>query len=320
MTRNLAILGILAIASTLTAAEPKMIRVGMIGLDTSHSTAFTRLLNNKDAPPELANCRVVAAYPHGSPDIQSSVSRIPKYTEEVKKLGVEIVDSIEELLTKVDAVLLETNDGRPHLEQAKLVFAAKKPVFIDKPLAASLKDCVAIFKEAERTGTPVFSSSSLRFGKNTQAVRGGSIGKVTFAETGSPVKIEKTHPDLYWYGIHGVESLFAVMGPGCVSISRKVEDGKVVVTGKWNDGRTGVFREFKGYNGHAKGEKKTVDVGAYNGYDPLVVEIVKFFRTGKPPVTAEETLEIYAFMSAADISKEKDGAEVMITDVLKAAQ
>ena len=47
--------------------------------------------------------------------------------------------------------------------------------------------------------------------------------------------------------------------------------------------------------------------GGYGGYEPLVVEIAKFFKTGKPPVSAEETLEIFAFMEAADESKRKGG-------------
>jgi hypothetical protein len=91
-------------------------RIGIIGLDTSHSTAFTKVLNAAESDAAYQGYRVVAAYPQGSRDIESSVKRIPEYTEIVKKLSVEIVDSIADLLTKVDVVLLETNDGRRHLE------------------------------------------------------------------------------------------------------------------------------------------------------------------------------------------------------------
>ena len=137
------------------------IRVGIIGLDTSHATAFTRLLNDADNKDHLPGARVVVAYPHGSADIESSVSRIPKYTEEVQKYGVEIAPSIEALLKQVDAVLLETNDGRPHLEQARKVIAAGKPLFVDKPVTASLKDAVLLYREARAAGVPLFSASSL---------------------------------------------------------------------------------------------------------------------------------------------------------------
>lgn len=301
------------------AADTETIRIGIIGLDTSHSPAFTKILNAAEPPKELAGCRVVAAYPKGSPDIESSVRRIPAYTEEVQKYGVTIVESIPELLTQVDAVLLETNDGRPHLEQVRPVLAAGKPVFIDKPIAGTLADAISIFEEAEKAGVPVFSSSSLRYGQDTQQVRQGSIGEVRYCETGSPASIEKTHPDLFWYGIHGVEALFTVMGTGCQSVRRSSEDGKIVVTGDWGDGRTGVFREGK-YGGKAIGEKETAEVGSSDGYRPLIVDIVKFFRTGEPPVSARETLEIYAFMEAADESKRRDGAEVTLAEVMESAR
>lgn len=300
--------------------DDKMLRVGIIGLDTSHAIAFTEILNEKGGP-DFANCRVVAAYPKGSPDIQSSVTRVPEYTKKIQAMGVEIVQSIDELLTRVDAVLLETNDGRPHFEQALPVFKAGKPVFIDKPVAGSLADAIAIFQAARHYKTPVFSSSALRYGKNTQAVRGGSIGKVAHGQTSSPAEIEKTHPDLFWYGIHGVESLFTVMGTGCDSVKRgKTEDGKIEVVGTWQGGRTGVFREGSGYTGKAKGETGESDVGSYDTYRPLLVEIVKFFRTKVVPVDAQETLEIYAFMEAADESKRQGGAAVSLESVMKKAE
>ena len=192
-------------------------------------------------------------------------------------------------------------------------------VFIDKPIAGSLKDAITIFREAKKAGVPIFSSSSLRFGKNSQAARAGAFGKIQSAETHSPASIEKTHPDLFWYGIHGVESLFTVMGTGCESVVRTSVDGKIVVTGKWKGGRTGIFREGKGYGGKAKGDKGEGAVGSYDSYRPLLVEIVKFFRTGKPPVSAEETLEIYAFMEAADESKRQGGASVLLESVMREA-
>lgn len=305
------------------AEQPVSLSVGIIGLDTSHAPAFTKLLNDSNAPPELANCRVVAAYPKGSPDIQSSVSRVPGYTKQVQEMGVEIVDSIEELVKRVDAILLETNDGRPHLEQALVAFRAKKPVFIDKPVAGTLADAIAIYRLAEKYGAPVFSSSSLRYTEGGQSLRGGAAGRVLGADVYSPCSLEKTHPDLFWYGIHGVETLFTVMGQGCQKVTRVHTRDFDVVTGVWGDGRIGVFRGIRsgasGYGGTVFGEKAIQQVGPYGGYRPLVVEIVKFFRTHQPPVSAEETLEIYAFMEAADESKRRGGVPVSLDEVMKQA-
>lgn len=304
------------------AESADKIRVGMIGLDTSHSLAFTQVMNEGEEEP-LKSCEVIAAYPHGSPDIESSVSRIPKYTAEMREMGVEIVDDIPTLLTKVDAILLETNDGRPHLEQVTPVLKAGKPCFIDKPIAGSLVDCLAIFKLAAHYKTPVFSSSSLRYGQNTQEARNGSLGDIKGCSTWSPCSLEKTHPDLFWYGIHGVESLVTVMGPGIQSVTRTQTDDAELVVGIWAKGRIGTFRGIRsgksGYGGTAFGSKSVGSVGSYGGYAPLVQEIAKFFHTRETPIAPAETIDIYAFMEAADESKRQGFVPVLVDDVLKKA-
>ncbi len=300
-------------------------RVGIIGLDTSHSVAFTKTLNAPDASAAYGGYKIVAAYPKGSNDIVTSVERIPGYTEELKKMGVEIVASIADLLKKVDVVLLETNDGRLHLDQAIQVLKAGKPVFIDKPIAASLVDARAIFAAAKQYKTPVFSSSSLRFITGISDIKSGKIGKVLGAETFSPAIIEKTHPDLFWYGIHGIELLFAIMGTGCKKVTRIHSKDADIVVGVWDDGRLGSFRGTRNGNynyggkvaasdfgGTVFGEKANLTLGEFKGYDPLLEQIIMFFETGKAPVNPEETLEIIAFMEAADESKDKGGTPVSI--------
>lgn len=307
-----------------TAQEDKPLRIGIIGLDTSHAIAFTREFNKEPASEEMRNCRVVAAYPQGSLDIPSSVERVPKYTEDIKALGVEIVDSIDELLKRVDCVLLETNDGRRHLEQALPVFKAGKPVFIDKPIAADLADAIAITRAAEHYKVPMFSASSLRYTDGAQAIRNGSLGRVMGCDAYSPASLEKTHGDLFWYGIHGVETLFTCMGTGVQTVSRMTSDDMDVVVGMWDEGRIGTFRGLrggaKGYGGTAFGSEKIGQIGTYGGYRPLVLEIAKFFRTGEVPIDPKETIEICAFMEAADESKRRDGAPVSIAEVMKKAE
>ena len=306
------------------AAEPQPLRLGIIGLDTSHAVAFTRLFNNPDADDHVPGARVVAAYPQGSRDIASSVSRVPGYTENLRELGVEIVPSIADLLSRVDAVMLESNDGRVHLEQAKPVLAAHKPLFIDKPMAASLADSIAIFALARHHGTPVFSSSSLRYGVATQAVRGGAIGGILGCDIYSSDAVEPSHPDFFWYGIHGCEALFTVMGTGCESVSRTGAADSDLVVGTWKDGRIGTFRALRagkqGYGGTAFGADQIRAVGDSPGYRPLVVEIVRFFQTGTPPVDADETLEIFAFMEAGGESRRRNGGSVTLAEIRARAE
>ena len=323
----IALFGILTLFNpSIQAEDAKLIRIGIIGLDTSHAIAFTKSINKKEAHENFHGFRVVAAYPKGSPDIKSSVSRVPKYTEQIKELGVEIVDSIEDLVTKVDAVLLETNDGRPHLNQVMPVLKAGLPVFVDKPVAGSLSDAIAIFKAAKHYKTPLFSSSSLRYTDGAKKIRAGKAGtgEIVGCDAYSPCSLEKTHPDLFWYGIHGVETLFTVMGPGVESVVRVHAPDTDLVVGTWKGGRIGTFRGIRsgkrGYGGTAFGTKGIAQIGSYSGYDPLLVEIVKFFRTGKSPVAEQETLEIYAFMEAADESKRQDGNPVTIKSVWEKAE
>jgi hypothetical protein len=304
----------------LAAETPRPpLRAGIIGLDTSHVPAFTDLLNGPNAKGDLAGVRVVAAFPGGSPDIPASADRVKGYTEQLQKKGVEIVPSIDELLKKVDVVLLESVDGRPHLAQARPVILAHKPLFIDKPMAGSLADVIAIFQLAEKEKTPVFSSSSLRFTPEFLALRSGEspLGKPLKCVGIGPYNVEPHHPDLFWYGVHGVEILYTVMGPGCKTVARTAPDR---AEGVWADGRIGIYQGKNNYAAEVEGTKGKGTVGKYAGYEPLVVEICKFFRTGKPPVAAEETIELFAFMEAADASKREGGKPVAIADVLAKAR
>ncbi len=314
------------VATPFAAAEQlQQMRLGIIGLDTSHVPAFTKEFHREPvADPALMGFRVVAAYPHGSADIESSASRIPKYTEEMKEMGVEITESIADLLAKVDAVLLETNDGRLHLDQAIEVFKAGKPVFIDKPTGSRLAEVVAIYRAASEMKVPVFSSSSLRFSPGAQEVRSGKFGNVLGCDAYSPCALEPTHVDLYWYGIHGVESLFTCMGVGCEQVSHQSTKDSELAVGLWSGGKIGTFRGIRegsgGYGGTVFGDQGIGAIGPYGGYRPLVIEIAKFFRTHQPPVTQQETIQIYAFMQAALVSKQRGGVPVKMAEVMEAAE
>jgi predicted dehydrogenase len=312
------------------AQEKQPIKIGIIGVDTSHVPAFTKLFNQPASDPLLDGTnafKVVAAYPGGSKDVTASVTRIDMFTKQIQKeFGAEIVDSIEALIAKVDVVLLESVDGRPHLDQVIPVLKAGKKVFIDKPIAGSLADAIMIFELGAKHKTPIFSSSSLRYATNIRAVKNDpKVGKVLGCISYSPCEIEPHHPDLFWYGVHGVETLYTLMGTGCKSVVRTHTKDTDVVTGVWTDGRVGTYRGLrsgkKGYGTVVFGDKSDASTtGAEGGYKPLVVEIAKFFKTGVAPVSAEETIEIFAFMEAADESKRQGGTQVTIESVMQKAR
>ena len=317
----LLMLSAVLLPSLLVAAEEKessgVIRVGMIGLDTSHVVRFTDIINAAKSGP-AHRFKVVAAYPGGSPDLPISADRIEGFTKTLReKYQVEMVDSIEKLLKRVDVILLESVDGRPHLEQARPVIEAGKPLFIDKPIAASLADTIEIYELAARHKVPCFSSSSLRFKDTLHDLRGGNeeIGKLVRCDAFGPIKPLKGHPDLAFYGLHGIEMLFTVMGPGCKSVTWQ-KDG--LVKGEWADGRVGTFSEGK-YQVKVTGSKGATESGG-GSYGPLITEVCKFFDSGKPPVSAEETINLFAFMVAAEQSRDRGHVAVSIQDVMDQAR
>lgn len=317
------VLALTATTAALAEESPpwatKDVRAGIIGTDTSHVPAFTAAFH---AHPQW-RIQVVAAYKGGSPDLSISADRVEGFAKTIhEKYGVEIVDSIEAILQRVDVVLLESVDGRPHLAQATPVLKAGKRLFIDKPLAASLEDVRKIVRLSQETGTPFFSSSSSRFHPDIPRLRERpGVGEVAKVQGSSPMNKLDYHPDLFFYGVHGVEALYAVMGAGCTSVSRKVDEQSDVTTGRWRDGRTGV------YYGVLKGQRPPVvkvwgtagEAESTSGgkYDGLVEAIARFFHTGQPPFDPAETVELFEFMTAAQLSAERGGAEVPLEEVRK---
>ncbi len=299
-------------------------KIGIIGLDTSHSPAFAKYINDPGKE-SMQGMQVSAAYPLGSKRIESSAKRIPEYTEQFKSMNIKIENDLDALIEQSDGILLETNDGTMHLEQALRVIEAGKPIFIDKPVAAGLPDVIEIYETAKKKNVPIFSSSSLRYLKKAQDVRKKKvIGDIKGANTYSPEHLEPSHTDLFWYGIHGIEILYTLMGSGCQSLKRITTESTDFVIGKWDDERLGTFRGdltgLQQYGGTAFGTEGVMEVGPFDGYGALIEEIIKFFRTGKSPIPDGETLELYTFMESADVSKSRNGEWVELSEVYEKAQ
>lgn len=295
------------------AAPP--LRLGIIGTDTSHATAFARLLNDPNDPAHVPGAHVTAAWKGGSPDIAESANRVEQHATELKdKWGVEIVPSIAQLCSTSDGLLLESVDGRAHLGEFRQAAECGKPIFIDKPLASTLADAREIARLAQEKGIPWFSASSLRYSPITELRSPDVISAIVWA----PGPLEKHHAlDLSWYGIHGVEMLYTIFGTGCVEVSRISAPDSDVVTGKWRDGRVGTVhlqRPYGRYGGVAylKNQKLNAMPDIAFNYADLLREIVKFMETKTPPVSNEETLEIFAFMDAAQKSSGQGGVLVKL--------
>jgi len=318
------LLALLLSGTTIAQDDLKPLRAGIVGLDTSHVPAFTKLFNKGETEGELAGIKVTAGYTGGT-DMPASRDRKEKFTQQLRDMGVEIVPTIAELLAKVDVVLLESVDGRIHLQEAQEIFKAGKPVFIDKPVAGTLAEAIAIFELAKKSNVKVWSSSSSRFGADLIAMKTNpEIGDILSVTTWGPCSYQSGTPDLFFYAIHGIESLFALMGTGCETVSRTKGSITDQVTGVWKDGRVGTYRGIlKGKSEFGALVFGTAGVrqGAKTiSYEALCRQIGTFFRTGVAPVSAEETIEIFTFMEAADESLRQGGKPVALAEVLAKAQ
>lgn len=324
------------------AAEKAPVRVGVLGVDNYQSVAYSQLFNSPKATGDLTGLKVTAAFPSTpSDDIPDSVENYPKWKVQITKFGVEIVDSVEELFKRCDAVMIMSLDGRRHVAEATAALRAKKRLYIGRPFAANLKDAVAIAKVAEETKTPFFSCSQHRFSPGFIGMRNHpEVGTVLGCDVYGGCATEPHHAELMWQGIHGVETLYTIMGPGCVSVRSTSTEVAEVITGTWSDGRVGTFRGLKkgavkysatvfgdkgvsvsGIYGHGVPEKGIVPTkDKYMGYEGLAIEMAKFFKGEELPVKPAETLELFAFMEAAHESKRQNGALIRIGDVLEAAK
>ncbi|WP_166647197.1 Gfo/Idh/MocA family protein [Prosthecobacter fusiformis] len=303
------------------------LRIGLVGLDSSHCEQFTLRLNDPANPSHIPGARVVAAFPGGSPDLPESAARVAGFTATLKdKYGVQIKSSITEVCAAVDAVMILSVDGRPHLEQVREVILSKKPFFLDKPVAASLKDVVEIYRLAAEAKIPMFSASAMRWYPGVVEVATAEATPAIAAISYGPAPILPHHPDLFFYGIHATEALFTVMGTGCVEVRRTSTKTASVVTAIWQGDRIGTLHAIHAlpmgsanYKLTRFGQKGVVEQKNQGDYTPMLREIVKFFQTGLPPVTPSQTLEIYGFMEAAEQSQRQGGKPVNVREVLRKA-
>src|SRR5262245_55783242 len=155
-----------------------MIKLGVVDFDTSHVVEFTKRLNHKGIAKDqwVDGAQVVLGCPGES---KIMPERIPGYTQEMENLGVRLVNRPEDMIGKVDGMLIESQEGAAHLERSRPFLEAGLPCFIDKPFSCGVADARKIVELAKSTKAPLFSSSSLRYAPDlTKFVGDTKHGKV----------------------------------------------------------------------------------------------------------------------------------------------
>lgn len=290
------------------------LHIGIIGLDTSHAPVFTELINDKNHPYHVPGGEVTVAFPGGSKDFHLSYSRIERFTEQIRsQFDVKIVDSPEEVAENCDAMLLESVDGRVHLEQFRRIAACRKPVFIDKPLAVSYADAKEIADLARQYDVPLMSCSALRYAETlTEALMEDEDSAVIGMDCYGPMALQPTQPGLFWYGVHTVEMLYKTLGKGCKQVIAVSNEEHDFISGVWENGKIGTIRGNRKGNDqfgallHRESRTQFIDVYKHPKpyYASLLEHIMQMFMTGTPDIDIEETLQIIRFMEAANESRE----------------
>jgi len=291
-----------------------MIRLGVLDFDTSHVVEFTKRMNHVGIKEDqwVDGAKVVIGCPGES---KIMPERIPEYTKQMKEFGVPLVEKPAEMIGKVDGMLIESQEGTPHYERAKPFLDAGIPCYIDKPFTCSVDHAHKIIELAEQKKVPVFSSSSLRYAPELVAfMKDEKKGKILGAMAYGPASEHERNPGLFHYGIHAVEILYTLMGPGCDRVSCVYEKGAEVTTGHWKDGRLASVRGIRAgagaYGAIAFTDKGAlpVPIGTAVIYRELCKKIVEMFATGKSPLDPHVTLEIVAFIEASRKSAMSHGA------------
>lgn len=290
------------------------LKIGLIGLDTSHVEGFSKFLHEKDHPFYIPDGKIVVAYPGGSSDFELSYSRVDKYTKLLREVyDVKIEDSLQKVADASDAIMITSVDGRVHLEQFMAIVKYKKPIFIDKPFTLDTTSAQKIQEEAKKYGTPVMSCSPLRYDESlVNALEDDSQDVIIGADCYGPMELQATQPGLFWYGIHSVEMLYKILGKGCQKVTSYTNENHDFVVGEWEDGRIGTVRgnregnrSFGSTIHRQKGTQFTnstlSDVSFHARQNKHIID---FMKTGNADFDSEETLEIIRFIESANESRQ----------------
>ena len=289
------------------------LKIGLIGLDTSHAPAFTGLLNDEKNKDHVPGGRVVAAFPGGSPDMDVSRSRVDGFTKTLREqYAVEMKDTPEAVAEAVDLVMILSVDGRVHREQFERTAKFKRPTFVDKPFAVTVDDAEAMLRIARAEKVPLMSCSSIRYSDNVVEALAGKRETVLGCDAHGPLSETPTQPGLFFYGVHTIDLIVSVLGHGCREVRATHYNACDVVTLAWPDGRIATARLMKEPHGHfgitlhRKTGAQFIDASAAKraAYASMLEALLRSLPQGKSDVPEDEMLDTIKICAAANKSRE----------------
>jgi|SRR5579871_6060118 len=296
-----------------------MIRVGLVDFDTSHVEAFTQRFNHLDVPESewVEGAKVVAGCPGES---QMMPERIPGYEAKLRSYGVEMVARPEDLLGKIDAVMIESQQGARHLERARPFLEAGLPTFVDKPFTQTVEEADALIALAKQYQTPLFSCSALRYDPQIELAKKqqSERGRLLSVDIWGACSLHEGNPGLLHYGIHAVEMLYTLLGPGCREVRSTRNNASEIQVALWENGNLSTLRGIRagqyGFGFVAHYEKGNVSfvIEGSAFYRELLKTFVQMCETRTRPLDYAVMREIIAFIYAADTSAAQNGVPVSL--------
>lgn len=285
----------------------QIIKTAVVGMDTSHAVEFTKFIQDPALPAEnhVDGMKVTAALRFETPfQNKDGLDNRQAYLESV---GVKVTEDFDQAVADCDAIFLEINDPSLHLEYFKKCAVLGKPIFLDKPFAASTNEAVEILKTAKENNVRFFTASSLRFDANIQEAS-AQMGFIDQGIIWGPVGKAAAGSSIVWYGVHAFEMLEKIMGPGAIAVTTVPDKCGYVCTVAYKDGRRGVVNlsgNNWSYGGVLRkgGENRLFSfVGGANLYRNLISTIGEFFAGKEVGVPLHESFEIMALLEAAELS------------------
>ena len=313
--------------------EREEIRLAMLGMvdGNGHPYSWSAIFNGYD-PDEMAKCpyATIPIYLGKEP---KETLRIPKaqvthvWTDDPSdaklvaraSLVPNVVDHAEDVIGQVDAVIIATDKGHEHVERCRPFVEAGLPIFVDKPLVDNEPD-LALFKKWVAEGKPIMSSSSMRYCKEflPYRMRTHELGQIRYASITTPKTWER-------YGIHALEAIYPILGPGFISARNTGSTDRNVVHFMHESGADVVVVAIKDMYGSfgclqlcgTAGHVEVASGDSFHSFKTQLAEFIRFLRTGVRPFPFAETEELMKMVIAGIRSREAGGEQIFLQDICK---
>ena len=299
----------------------RKIKVAIIGLDTSHSTAFPGLMLDPATDPAFKNNTLIPTRCLRFDTPFQSPEGLDKRQAYLESIGVEVGTDFDWAVADCDAIMMVINDPAYHLEYFEKCAKLGKPIYIDKPVAATVSDTRKIFEIAKKYNVRFFSASSLRFDIDMEEALEQDITPRSAVVWG-PVGIAAAGSSIVWYGVHAFEMLERIMGPGAESVTVVNDEKGHVCTVAYPDGKRGIVelnRKSPRYGCVIRNDEGQAVLVKCSGRVPyyvrLLTHIEQFFNgDDSAGVALDESMEIMKMLEAAELSS-NSGKTVFLKDL-----